>query len=223
MSTPPRTVRVHWALLGLGICPLYFNGYINSHIASRPAAYWAFEFSYWILLPLLVLVALVRFGGLRISDIGIHGRIRGHRSIGALVLVSLVLCPLYYLVHSSALRYFGTLLPSNGLFQYHAMVPDSGIARIVVAVYFALTAGIVEEIYFRGLAFRACEMLVSRPVLLYLAISPVLFALIHWESGAANTAASYIFGVLTAGSYVVLRNLWPLIVAHAYTDYVWFT
>lgn len=194
MSKPPRTVQVHWALLGFGICPLYFNGYINSHIASRPVAYWAFEFSYWILLPLLVLVGLVRFAGLRMSDIGIHGRIRGHRSIGALALISLVLCPLYYLVHSSALRYFGTLLRWRSTSRS-----------------------------LRGLAFRACEMLVSRPVLLYLAISPVLFALIHWESGAANTAASYIFGLLAAGSYVVLRNLWPLIVAHVYTDYAWFT
>lgn len=221
MSRPPQT-GTYWALLALGIAPLYFNGYVNAQISDRPVAYWSFEFSYWVLLPVLVLVFLVRFGGLRMSDIGIHGHIRGRGSIGLLVLIALVLCPLYYLVHSSALRFFSTLLPASALFQYHTMVPESGIGRILVAAYFAITAGIVEEIYFRGLAFRACEML-PFSVPLYLGLSPILFALIHWESGAANTAATYVVGILAAATYVLLRNLWPLIVAHAYTDYAWFT
>lgn len=150
------------------------------------------------------------------SDIGIHSRIRGRGSIGLVVLIAVVLCPVYYLVHSSALRFFGTLLPASALF------PESGFGRILVAAYFAITAGIVEEIYFRGLAFRACEML-PFSVPLYLGLSPLLFALIHWESGAANTAATYVVGILAAATYVLLRNLWPLIVAHAYTDYAWFT
>ena len=85
LATPPRTARLYWALLALGIFPLDVNGYVNAQIASRPVAYWSFELSYWILLPVLVLAALVRFGGLRLSDIGIHGRIGGRRSVGFLV------------------------------------------------------------------------------------------------------------------------------------------
>ena len=90
-----------------------------------------------------------------------------------------------------------------------------------MAVYFALTAGIVEELYFRGLLLKACSY-TAYAVPLYLAASPILFALIHWESGAASTASCYVFGMFYAVTFVVIRNLWPLIVGHVYTDFVWF-
>jgi membrane protease YdiL (CAAX protease family) len=55
---------------------------------------------------------------------------------------------------------------------------------------------------------------------LYLLVSPILFAAIHWESGWANTGAAYVYGLFAAVAYLAMRNIWPLIVGHFYTDYV---
>ena len=149
--------RIYWAFLVVGILPFYFNGYVNARIATQSIAYWSFELFCWVLLPLAVFGALVRLGYLRMADIGLHGRIAGRPSVAFIILISVLLCAADYLVHTGAFNYFRTVLPGDGLFQYQSVLPPPGTSRTLVALYFALTAGIVEELYFRGLALRAAR------------------------------------------------------------------
>jgi len=208
-------------LLAIGIAPFYVNGYVNSHIAGTNPAYWVFETFCWLVLPLVIFVILVRYAGLRMVDLGLHDKLGGRSALGFLIFVSLLLCPVGHLIYSGSFNYFTSILPHTAIFQYQDVLPPPGPSRTAVAIYFALTAGIVEELYFRGLIFRACAGM-RYPIPAYLLISPLLFALIHWETGPANTAAAYVVGLFSAAVFVALRNLWPLMITHAYTDFAWF-
>ena len=46
------------------------------------------------------------------------------------------------------------------------------------------------------------------------------FALMHWENGPAELAATFVYGVVSALLYRGLGNLWPLVVGHAVVDLV---
>jgi len=178
------------------------------------------ELIYWVVLPSIVFAGLAQYCGLRISELGLHSRIQGTQSVGFLIFISLLLCPVDYMIYSWALHAFQMVLPYSGMFQYHEVLPADGIRRTLATLYFAATAGVIEELYFRGLIYRACSSF-RYPVAAYLLASPLLFALIHWESGAANTAACYVLGMFSAAVFLAFRNLWPLIVGHFFTDYVW--
>jgi membrane protease YdiL (CAAX protease family) len=208
--------KLYLGCAAAGIFPYLVNGYVNSKIAAWPALYWSFEVVCWIVIPAAVFAFLAR-RGLRAADLGLHTRIFGRDSVGLVVLACLVLCPIDAVGYAKVYGYFRTILPDEGMFKYQSVMPEDGAARALAALYFALSAGIVEELYFRGLLFKA---LASTP--LYLVLSPLLFAAIHWESGPANAAGAYVFGLFSAAVFVAIRNLWPLIAGHIFTDYIWF-
>jgi membrane protease YdiL (CAAX protease family) len=210
--------NLYAACIAAGTFPYLINGYINARIASSPALYWTFELLCWLAVPAVVLVVLVRRAGLRFSEIGLNGRIFGRYSVGLVILMCLVMCLLCAWVYHLALGLSRALLPDNPLFEYQSIVPQSGAAHTLAALYLALSAGIVEEIYFRGLLHKLAGW-AARPVPAYLTLSPLLFASIHWETGWAGTAAAYVFGLFTALAFLLTRNLWPLIAGHFYTDY----
>jgi membrane protease YdiL (CAAX protease family) len=111
--------------------------------------------------------------------------------------------------------------PGGGYFDYESIVPESGILYFVVVAYFGLSAGLVEEFLFRGLLYHAFSGL-RHSLALFLLVSPLLFSLVHWEDGLANLAATWIVGIFMAAAYLGLRNLWPLVIGHVFTDLVWF-
>jgi len=214
--------KLYSILIGIGIFPFLINGYINSVIYSYPFWYWSFELLSWVILPATVMTVAIRFGGLRAADIGLSLNVRGRRAVVLLLLICVVIGPVELYLYESAHTYFKHLFPGKAFFEYESLVPASGIARFLVSLYFSLSAGIVEELYFRGLMFKAAGYF-AQPVPVYLIVSPLLFALIHWEGGLANVAATLVFGIATAAVFVAIRNLWPLIIGHIYTDYFWFS
>jgi len=113
------------------------------------------------------------------------------------------------------------LFPGQGFFQYKSIVPESGILYFAVTIYLGLSAGLVEEFLFRGLLYRAFSGF-RHSLALFLVILPILFSLVHWENGLAKLASTYIVGIFMAIAYLGLRNLWPLVAGHIFTDLVWF-
>lgn len=210
------------ALFAIGIFPFMVNGYVNSLTFRIPLLYWSFEIVSWVVVPILVFVTAVRRGGLRFSDIGLNSAVFGRRNYGLLVLICIAFGPLELYIYRNAYDFLRTVFPGTPFFSYESVVPESGFLRMIVAIYLSLTAGIVEELYFRGLFFKVSTFF-PRPPVVYLSASPLLFALIHWEGGASNVIAAYVLGLFGAAAFLAMRNLWPLIVGHVYTDYVWFS
>jgi len=217
-----RQQRNRLLLLALcGIAPFMVNGLVNSVIADNALLYWSFEMLTWIVIPSIILLQVIRTEGMDLSDLGYHASIRGRNNIGLLVLACVAFSPLCYGVYFYSYEFFSELFPGQGFFQYESIVPESGILYFAVTIYFGLSAGLVEEFLFRGLLYRAFSGF-RHALALFLVISPVLFSLVHWENGFANLASTYIVGVFMAIAYLGLRNLWPLVIGHIFTDLLWF-
>ncbi len=198
------------------------NGYINHLIAAMPFAYWSLELLYWIVLPVVIFSFLIHFCGLRLSDLGINGCIFGLHSVPLVLIVSVAFAPLSLWWYHKAYLYFSTHFPAEPFFAYQMVIPADPVLKQLIALYFALTAGVVEELYYRGLFFRFARCF-KTPAAVYLIASPLLFSLVHWEGGVAAMLAAYAYGLFAALFFLIMRNLWPLIIGHIYTDYMWFS
>jgi membrane protease YdiL (CAAX protease family) len=213
---------VRLLLLALfGIVPFMLNGLVNSVIYDDARLYWGFEFLTWIVIPCFILYRVTRGPDFRFADLGYHAAIRGQHDPRLVVLACVLFAPLCYGVYAGSYAIFSELFPGRGFFSYESQVPESGMLYVAVVIYFSLSAGLVEEFLFRGLLYQAFAGF-RHSLALFLLVSPVLFSLVHWEDGFANLAATYIFGAFMAFAYLGLRNLWPLVLGHIFTDLVWF-
>lgn len=204
------------------IFPFIVNGWINSHISKIPLLYWSFEFATWVFIPSAVFIYLSRSTLLKASDIGMHTLIFGRSSIALTLLTCVIWSPIDFSIYKILYFYASEAFPGGSLFEYNTAIPDSRILKTLVIIYFALTAGIVEEVIYRGFILHICDHF-SCHATIYLLISSSLFALVHWESGLKNVVATFGMGIITALLYLRIRNFWPLIVGHVFTDYLWFS
>ena len=108
-------------------------------------------------------------------------------------------------------------------FTHGSVIPE-GPERALVVVYLAVTAGVIEEIFFRGLPWlgvQAVPNLNTRKAV-YITGTSILFGLIHWENGVPEILATTALGLVAAVLYLKLLNLLPLIGAHIFLDLVYF-
>jgi hypothetical protein len=207
-------------ILILAITPLLINGYINTHIYQTPLLYWTFELLSWIAIPIAVYLLSRNYLDLKLSDIGIHHTIFDVHSWFLIVLTSIFLAPVIFLVYKYSYLFFEGIFQYSPLFEYDVMIPQNGLLKFVVLLYFSISAGIVEEFY-RGLVYKFSSYF-ANPTFMFVLISPIFFALPHWENGIINLCATYVVGLFFALIFLVSKNLIPLIIGHIYTDMLWF-
>jgi membrane protease YdiL (CAAX protease family) len=98
-----------------------------------------------------------------------------------------------------------------------AMMPHTpGERRAFVLV--AVTAGICEEILFRGFVMWCCVAWTG-PII-GVVLSSVLFGIGHVYLGANQIARTGLVGLVMAGIVIAGGSLWPAIVLHAVIDIV---
>jgi uncharacterized protein len=85
-------------------------------------------------------------------------------------------------------------------------------------VFASLTAGICEEVLFRGFVMWYCAVFTGPIVAV--ALSSLLFGFGHLYLGPAHILRSGLVGVLLAGIVIAGGSLWPAIVLHATVDLV---
>jgi len=88
---------------------------------------------------------------------------------------------------------------------------------------FDLTFGVAlvalsEEIVFRGYCYSALHDRLSPPALV--ALSVVLFGMIHWSQGLHAIVSTALWGILPMVSMVRTRSILPAMIAHYITDLV---
>ena len=108
--------------------------------------------------------------------------------------------------------------PQN--FRYAQAIPANPWLAFTAITYLAVSAGVVEEIIFRGLPYLLFSSRLSGASLTasYLLVTSALFASVHWENGSGETFATFFLGLAIAAIYTRVRNLWPFIIGHVFTD-----
>lgn len=102
---------------------------------------------------------------------------------------------------------------------YSWVVPTTGAARVIMVFYFAISASIFEEIFFRGIFQRLCDVLAPNARrAAVVGVSGLIFASTHWAGGAVAIASSLLFGFVAAYLFSYQRDLKPLILSHFLLD-----
>lgn len=218
------------ALLAVGVTPFYLNGFYNARLAENdPRLFWLVDVATWIVLP-AILLSVGRWRGLyTAAQLGLSSQVRG--SPRPWVLIGLVIAVTYVALRLdiAVVLWARESFPSGWVyssFQYADVVPprgpDTGWYRLLALLHLSVTAGVVEELYYRA----AFDRLFPRgwvSAVCYVIASSLIFAGAHWEGGVQSLAESFAFGVFAAVVYRATGNVWPLMVGHIVIDWYWFS
>lgn len=210
-------------VVGLLMLPLIgtllLNGLYLKYLPLYSGLYWLNEVVTWLIIPLLTLrVLLVRYSvppadyGLRLPK---SRKEKYDLAPQAFTLLMFSLINEFVLYPYLPQLYF---LPAA--FSYVEVVQLQGSAKLAVAIFFAISAGLVESIFFLGLLEKVVLENVSHPnaSIVFVTVSSGLFALIHWEQGSQGVVSAAILGVVYALLYLRIKYLLPFILAHVGLD-----
>lgn len=224
----PDSARRAWLalILLIGIAPYWVNGFYNARLSMR--AFWIVEIITWVIVPAILIATSLKARLTSRSTLGLHMNVGGQKREWLFILLMLITPILFVCIDrwavDFAVRYLPLTRPSS--FQYRHMLPppgpQTGHLRLLAVYYFAASAGLVEEIYYRGMMSELFSKDTMGSVT-YILVSAAVFASAHWEMGIATLFESFIIGLLAATFFRITRNLWPLIAGHALCDWLWFS
>lgn len=204
-------------LLTLLVLPYFLNDfYMMCSNNLSMAEFWMLDVMVYALLPLCCLVICTKRGLLDISMIGFPLRFSGNR-----LLCGAVFGLAYVLIMETALDPLLASLFPPWLFSGYAF-PSEEPQRALLILYAALSAGILEEIIFRGAAITTLERFISsnKGVIL---CSSALFACIHWSSGWGAIIGTFLFAYPVSVYFQRTRDLAAPITAHILVDLLYFS
>jgi membrane protease YdiL (CAAX protease family) len=188
-----------------------------------PAAFWAVDVVQFILVPCACWVFLVRHQSISAAELGLVLKSRHWRdqdfwgAVAAAPIAIATVSWLMFKILNFSLWEYGEIYPQ------HAM-PHPGGARVLVAAYMALTAGLVEEVVWRAVPWLYFREAVTQPWrrTLYVLVTSAMFAVAHSEQGPSGVIGALVFGLAMAWIYSGTRTLWPLVLGHALVDFMLF-
>jgi len=220
-------IKQNKALL-LGITIIFLFGITNGFYlewlrkTSIPLL-WAQDIIHFVVVPILFLVYISKRFSVNPSDYGLISASPSYplyelvgASIFTAFLFGLILWPmdnfLYYVFYTHEHTESGN--------NYSSIVP-TGIFKLPVVFYLAITAGMVEEIVYRGIPHKLIfeNKRIVRKKFIYILFTSVAFSAIHWDKGLHLLIGTFIFGLLAGWLYLKLRNLWPLVGGHFLYDF----
>jgi membrane protease YdiL (CAAX protease family) len=191
------------------------DGGFRDFLRNAPGWFWSFDMFKFLLLPTLSLLWLARHGGVLPQQYGFSVTSERGRWPQYLGLIALVTAALWFATFVTW-TIIWRILGQPQIEAYFANMAPSGALRAPAILYFAATAGLFEEIFFRGLPLLYLEQrnITAFPQIQYVIGTSLVFALIHWENGIPALASTFAWGVLSATFYLQLRDLRPLVIAH---------
>ena len=211
--------RWHLLLFCFAYFPYLVNGIVNTRLAATPCVFWVFDAITWIVVPAIAFYLLSKRPEVSLASIGLTTFVIDRRSYIGIASLAFVLSFLFLAVTTISERYSQIAFPAEPWFRYSWMIPESAMGQTIVATYYAITSGLVEEVLYRGYLFRISQYF-TYPKAGFLCLGPVLFALAHWEGGVSAIVSAYILGLVASLVYLVLKNVWPLAIGHGVTNYV---
>ncbi|WP_462389702.1 CPBP family intramembrane glutamic endopeptidase [Acidovorax sp. Q11] len=108
--------------------------------------------------------------------------------------------------------------PSPGSFQLVQLFPQ-GLAGAALQIYAAVSAGLIESIFFIGLPWLLYASARQHPseMRFTLCVSTI-FALAHWEHGRHGVIAAFFAHGVMCRWFLHWRTLWPIVLGHTLID-----
>lgn len=108
--------------------------------------------------------------------------------------------------------------PSPGSFQLGLFFP-LGLAGTALQLYAAISAGLVESIFFIGLPWLWYANTRTEPSKLHfmLALSAI-FSIAHWEHGRHIVIAAFCLHLVLCKWFFQWNTLWPVVLGHTLID-----
>ncbi len=200
---------------------LMLNGFWTEEIFRySTSAYWAVDILSHLVIPLSMLYLLAKYYRVYPSDYGFSGPDRAMRLVdmmGLTVFVGIMFWISYIPVSATLGQILGSEISP---FTYFNVLPETGPVRVLIAIYFSVSAGVFEEIMYRALPWVYFSMFAPhRSRVFYYAISSsLLFGFAHWENGAHEIFATFALGFVACILYAKIRNIWPFVIAHTWID-----
>lgn len=226
MPSPTLSPRLVLACCLPVVLAAFVNGWYLPLLAREGMFwFWLADLLQWLLLPFLMLRLLARHG-LTLSAAGFpwplpqlqlprDGLLLGGQAL--LVLASLAL--VYFAVEPLAKALFPEALV---WFQFED-VELTGVSGRVLWLYSALTAGVVESLFYIGLPWLACRHMTFKnrawlSPLAFSLLSALVFSSVHWEQGLSGLLSAFAFGLAACFWYFRLGHLWLVVLAHVAID-----
>lgn len=195
------------------------DGFLKIQLMREPIAYfWMFELCKWLLLPMALMWFLHRGSMLTPRDYGMALDEDLKHVLKLSPLPLLTLFPLDLVSSWMAAAALGFPQPP---FSYIDTLEPLGPLWIFGALYMSVTAGLWESLFFLNLPWywlSRGKSVDGRIMVLFINVSAAAFAFCHWENGSPEIIAAFAFGIGAAWWYLVLRTIWPVVIAHCLID-----
>jgi len=157
---------------------------------------------------LACLVPLIRRGSLGVRDLGLR-RVPGARSVGLVVLAFLA-------VGVCDSLWTTTVHPGGGTSLHAGLRHETTLVIVLAGFAAAVSAPVVEEIFFRGFLYRSLRNRFS--IVSACVISSIMFALPHTQYPLDARVEVAIFGIAACLLYERTGSLLPGIAMHSFVD-----
>lgn len=201
------------------IWPLYLNDLylIPLQDAQETLLWWGIDAMFRLGAPLMTLWCLARANLVTVSDTGLV------RPIHLPTIAAGTFLAVFFFITERELLdpWLWDLLPYGELFSGYSL-PDHDFYYFPAIFYFAVTAGVFEEIIYRAIVTNQLEkMIESKTVVIIISCS--IFAGIHWSEGMAKIIFSFFIALPLTLWYMRTRKIWGMAACHVLYNFLQFT
>ncbi|MBU1352354.1 MAG: CPBP family intramembrane metalloprotease [Gammaproteobacteria bacterium] len=207
-----QQILVGWILLAV-FAVWQFNGiYLSAMGQGSALFFWMLDGVQWIVLPVALIALLAHKGALYPEHYGLASPGKNLWPLALQGLLIFVIAGLVFIVvRNLSWRVLG---PSPGNFQL-AQFFLQGVAGTALQIYAAVSAGLVESIFFIGLPWLWYANARSKPSKLhFMLIASAIFALAHWEHGRHIMIAAFCLHLVLCKWFFQWNTLWPVVLGH---------
>jgi hypothetical protein len=182
--------------------------------------FWLADFFQWVILPVSLLILLAKKALLFPKHYGFDTSALDWKYFILGTLAVFITTGLAFFLTRNLL--WQLLNHPTGFFTFPGVFP-SGLLGKVIWVYSAITAGIVESIFFIGLPWLLyCNIRNAPSQTAFIALASFVFAIAHWEQGPHIVVAAFSSNLVASLWFFRFGTLWPVAAGHALIDFVAF-
>lgn len=178
--------------------------------------FWMADLCQWVVLPTALVWLLARAASLRPRHYGLAAPAMDWRILAWRALAVFVTAGLAFLVARNLA--WTVIRPPASSWPLAQMFPG-GLVGAAARAYAAVSAGLVESIFFIGLPWLLYASCRPRPSQQWFVLTvSAIFASTHWEQGGHLVVAAFFAHLVLCAWFFRWGTLWPVVFGHSMVD-----